>query len=105
LGVLLLTTLTLMWPVMKVILVLCNFYRLKYNYSIAISDSSGLWGVQLLNSSNDVVWSYSALSSGPSTVQSPWMVITPVFTIRIVALGALTGTITVTGRAFPWTAI
>ncbi|MEM2109438.1 MAG: hypothetical protein QW327_03015 [Candidatus Odinarchaeota archaeon] len=73
--------------------------------NIAITSSSALWTLRLYNSTGDIVWSYSALSTGALTVNSPWITITGNFTIQIAALGALTGQVIVSGRGFPWTNI
>ncbi|MEM2906982.1 MAG: hypothetical protein QW739_02765, partial [Candidatus Odinarchaeota archaeon] len=73
--------------------------------NIAITSRSALWTLRLYNSTGDIVWSYSALSTGALTVNSPWITITGNFTIQIAALGALTGQVIVSGRGFPWTNI
>lgn len=73
--------------------------------NIIVTSSSALWTLRLYNSTGDIVWSYSALSTGTLTVNSPWITITENFTVQIGALGALTGEIIVLGRGFPWTNI
>ena len=73
--------------------------------NIVVTSSSALWTLRLYNSTGDIVWSYSALSTGALTVNSPWIIITENFTIQIAALGSLAGEIAVLGRGFPWTNI
>ncbi len=73
--------------------------------NIVVTGSSAIWTIRLYNSTGDIIWSYSALSKGALTVNSPWITITENYSIQIIALGSLTGEIIVSGRGYPWTII
>ncbi|WEU40212.1 MAG: hypothetical protein OdinLCB4_007015 [Candidatus Odinarchaeum yellowstonii] len=73
--------------------------------NVIVTASSALWTLRLYNSTGDIIWSYSALSTGALTVNSPWIPLTENYNIQISALGSLTGEIIVLGRGFPWTNI